>query len=780
MLYPEIEKSREITRAERRDDALWLFSEHSVHRIMPLSAETVRLSCFLASRELKEHEDIAIVEKKPFGDWSFSEDGEKIVLRTEKTVIEVDRKTAAYRYFNADGKLLLKERNDESRELEPFMTYKTVPGMTRTERVKTADGEKTVIRDAAKTDAGESLHCRLNLEWQDGEALFGLGQHEEGFGSLRGRTVYVHQGNRKIALPLLVSSLGYGLLLGCGSPAVFCDNEYGHFIYIEAAPSLDFYFLNGGSMAGAVALYRKLSGKASMLPKWAFGYIQSQERFETQREILDTAAEYRRRGIGLDCIVLDWMSWENGKWGQKSFDRSRFPDPTEMVDQLHKNNVKFMISVWPSVSATAENRRDFEEAGLMIPESEFYDPFEEKGREIYWRQTSEGLFKHGIDAWWCDNCEPFTPEWEQLFRPLPGRLYEMYCSQAGLRIDIEKSNEYALYHAKGVYEGQRAENSGKRVVNLTRSGYTGHQRFGTILWSGDIEAKWETLRKQIAAGLGFCASGHPYWTVDIGAFFVRRGKIWYWKGDFPDAEKDAGYCELFTRWYQWAAFLPVFRGHGTDCRRELWNFGDGGMFYEAMLAANRLRYRLTPYIYSAAGRTWLFDESIIRFLAFDYPDDEIAKNITDQYMFGDALIVCPVTKPMYYAPKNKKLDVEKSREVYLPEGDWYRLGEREKISGKRWISVPAGIESIPVFVKAGSIIPVAEPALSTAETPRSFTLAVYPGADGSFKFYDDAGDGYGYERGEYTLAEIAWNDAERKLSVPESIRDRVEKVEIVE
>ena len=785
MLYPEKEKSRRITRAERRDGSLWLYSDLFCHRLTPLEKGGIRSVTWL-SGDSRLKENISLICPEASEDWSFSETDKKILLSAKDAAVEIDLETSACRWLSPEGKLLLEEAPDEGRSLERFMTRRIVSGMAVTEKVKTADGEKTVIREAASEDAGLSCHARVHFNWQEGECLYGLGQHEEGFLDLRGKTVYIHQANRKIAMPLLMSSLGYGLLMNCGSPMILNDNEYGSYVYFEAVPAIDFCFLNGGGMQGTVSLYRELTGKAAMLPKWAFGYIQSQERFESQKEILDTAEEYRRRGIGLDCVVLDWQSWEYGKWGQKTFDRSRFPDPGEMTDKLHQNGVHFMISVWPSMNAAAENRRDFEDAGLMIPESEFYDPYKKEGRELYWRQTSEGLFRYGIDAWWCDNCEPFTPDWDQLNRPLPGRLFEQYCVQAGLRLPAELSNEYALYHAMGVYEGQRAENSEKRVVNLTRSGYAGHQRFGTILWSGDIEAKWQTLKRQIAAGLNFCASGHPYWTTDIGAFFVRRGKIWYWKGDFPEADADYGYRELMTRWYQWAAFLPVFRGHGTDCRRELWHYGadddgDGKIFYEAMLSANRLRYSLMPYIYSAAGLTWLEDGSIIKMLAFDYPDDPTARHISVQYMFGDRLMVCPVTEPMYYLPGSEKLpaDAPKTRRVYLPEGKWYPLGGHEPLDGGRWIDAEADISKIPVFVKAGSIIPTSSPALSTDEQPKDLHVYVYPSADGKYKFYDDAGDGYGYESGEYTLGEFVWQDGERRLDIPESLRERVKKVEIM-
>ena len=295
------------------------------------------------------------------------------------------------------------------------------------------------------------------------------------------------------------------------------------------------------------------------------------------------------------------------------------------------------------------------------------------------------------------------------------------------------------------------------MVNLTRSSYTGQQRYGTILWSGDIDASWDTLRKQIAVGLSFCASGLPYWTVDIGAFFVKRGAQWYWRGDFPAATEDMGYRELFTRWYQWACFLPVFRGHGTDCRRELWQFGDKGeMFYDVLVEMNKLRYRLMPYIYSQAGRVWLEDASMIKLLTFDFPEDEQVWDIRDQYLFGDSIMVCPVTEAMYYGAGSQPLgETCKQRKVYLPKGcGWYDYWTDTYYEGDQWIMADAPIEKIPLYVKAGSIIPVVEPADHVGsgyleKNGCDVTYRVYKGGDCSFLLYEDAGDGYGYERGEY-------------------------------
>lgn len=310
--------------------------------------------------------------------------------------------------------------------------------------------------------------------------------------------------------------------------------------------------------------------------------------------------------------------------------------------------------------------------------------------------------------------------------------------------------------------------SDRRVFNLTRSGTTGQQRYGAVLWSGDIAATWETFGRQIAAGVHFCASGLPYWTVDIGAFFVKEGDLWYWKGDYPQTTEDLGYRELFVRWYQWGAFLPVFRGHGTDCRRELWHF-DGGEnnFYEALLVANRLRYELMPYIYSLAGLSWLEDRSMIRHLAFGFPEDQEVWEIRDQYLFGEGLMVCPVTEPLYYGKNSHKLpERPKTRRVYLPEGYcWYDYWTNESYEGGQWIEAEAPLLHIPLFVREGTILPTAEPALSTEEQKTDLTVKIYPGRDSSFVLYEDAGDGFGYEKGEYCLTTLRWQEEQGRLEI---------------
>lgn len=806
MLTPIKAKSRAITDIKKMPDGLYLYSEAGICRLMPKTPRTVRITYTVRGEFDSEKKPGIVKEAEGAGNadqapaWSVEESQTDVALLTDELRIVVDRTTGSLSYFDREGKLLLRERDRLSREMEEFKVYR-VDGdaAIQKEKIETADGTKEVIRAAQKIYAGTLFHTRLNLQFQPDEMLFGLGQHEEGMWNLRGQTVYLHQANRKISVPMLLSSLGYGILTDTYSPMIFSDTAYASCLYTEADSEMDHYFIWGDGMEGVVKEYRKLTGKAAMLPKWAFGYIQSQERYETQEEILAVAKEYQDRNLGLDAIVLDWCSWEDGMWGQKSFDKKRFPDPADMIRKLHEGGVHFMMSIWPNMSEECDNYKEFDEKGLLLAGINIYDALSSEGRALYWKQVSRELWNKGVDAWWCDSSEPVTPEWNRIVKPEPSSMYAEYCQSVENYLPLQLSNAYGLYHAQALYEGQRGEASAadpaggaqraadetgsvsstqcaadetgsvsmeKRVVNLTRSGYTGQQRYGTILWSGDISASWDTFRRQIAAGLQFCASGLPYWTTDIGAFFVKRGLQWFWDGDYDDTNNDPGYRELFVRWYQWGCFLPVFRAHGTDCRRELWAFGDAGeMFYDALAKSNRLRYELMPYIYSQAGKVWLEDASMIKMLGFAFPQDAQALAVQDQYLFGDSMMVCPVTEPMYYEAGAKELkDVPKKRSVYLPKGcGWFDYWTNRWYEGGQWIEADAPLETIPLFIREGSIIPTEHPALHTKESGSRIMLRIYAGSDADYTLYEDAGDGYGYERGEYALTKFHWDDRLQEL-----------------
>ncbi len=381
--------SAKILKTERRGGSLWLYSDLGTHRLSPKNAWNICVS-FTCENNFSDASRPGILKRDDFNDWNFEITDREVILRTDEITLKINLDTASYCWYNKNGNLLLQEIEKDSRNLEKFDLVKIAEA--KAEKVWTADGEKEVIKESAYEVTGHSWHSRLNLKFQDKEELYGLGQHEEGLGSLRGNMIYLHQANKKIAVPMLVSSLGYGILMDTYSPMIFSDTQYGSYLYSEAVFEMEYYFMYGGDMRGVIAQYRFLTGKAALLPRWAFGYIQSQERYESQEEIERVVKEYRERGIGLDCIVLDWCSWEDGKWGQKTLDHSRFPEPRKMIERIHKDHVKFMISIWANTDEKTKDYAELKEAGLLLLGCSVYDAFSDKGRAMYWNQAKEGLY----------------------------------------------------------------------------------------------------------------------------------------------------------------------------------------------------------------------------------------------------------------------------------------------------------------------------------------------------------------------------------------------------
>jgi alpha-D-xyloside xylohydrolase len=408
------------------------------------------------------------------------------------------------------------------------------------------------------------------------------------------------------------------------------------------------------------------------------------------------------------------------------------------------------------------------ELGYLLGNQVTYDAFNPEARECYWRQANEGLFSYGIDAWWCDCTEPFEADWRGAVKPEPEERMHINTEEAKRYLDPELINAYSLLHSQGIYEGQRKTTRAKRVVNLTRSAYLGQQRYATITWSGDVAANCETLRRQIAEGLNFCATGMPYWTTDIGAFFVKHDpELWFWNGDYDEGVDDLGYRELYVRWFQFGTFLPMFRSHGTDTPREIWRFGEPGeSMYDALKKYLGLRYRLLPYIYSLAGWTTHDSYTMLRALPFDFRNDPVTYDLGDQFMFGPAFLVNPVTRPMYYTVGSVPLtNVKRTRWVYLPAGsDWYDFWTDRYFHGGQTIEAEAPLDKIPLYVRAGSIVPLGPHRQHVNDQPGApIELHVYLGNDASFLLYEDEGDGYGYEDGAFSTIEITWEDTARRL-----------------
>ncbi|MDU7473955.1 MAG: glycoside hydrolase family 31 protein [Paenibacillus macerans] len=692
-------------------------------------------------------------------------------ISTELLKVMVDKSTCAFSYWDSSGSLLAAEPSGGGKTLERTDVYRTIfdASADGVETDRGADGFRARAEGMNRIFDRQAYHTKLEFDWQAGEALYGLGSHEEGMMNLRGKHQYLYQQNMKAVIPALLSTRGYGILVDSYSYMSFHDDSFGSYIWTDVDDEMEFYFIYGPEFDQIIAGIRYLTGEAPMLPKWAYGYVQSKERYVSQEELIDTVQEYRGRGLPLDCIVLDWQSWTGELWGQKTLDPQRFPDPSEMMRKLHALNAKLMVSIWPIMKEGGDNHREMSEHGFLLGNQATYDAFTDEARRLYWKQAHAGLFSHGIDAWWCDCTEPFEADWKGAVKPEPEQRMLMNTAEAKLYLDPEYINAYSLLHSKGIYEGQRSVTDGKRVVNLTRSAYAGQHRYGAVTWSGDISANWETLRKQIADGLNFCAAGSPYWTLDIGAFFVHNHKdLWFWNGDYNDGVADLGYRELYVRWFQLGACLPMFRSHGTDTPREIWQFGEPGEpFYDTLAKYLKLRYRLLPYIYSLAGAVAHHSYTMLRALAFDYREDARVHDIDDQFMLGPAFLVAPVTTAMYYGPGSRELQgVSKSRSVYLPAGEWYDYWTDERIEGGQTREAKADLETLPLFVRAGSIIPVGPDVQYADERPEAvIRLKVYPGKDAEFTLYEDEGDTYNYEAGAYSTIEMRWCESDRTLTI---------------
>lgn len=700
--------------------------------------------------------------------YSFEDQSDTLTMFLKNFYIVVNKKTAAINYYNKNGKLLTKEPETDGKSLKPITVIKKLfDDSVKIETEKNADGVRARVEGEREVVDRTAYETKLHFCFEDGEALYGLGSYEEGIMNLRGHHQYLYQQNLKSVMPLLVSTNGYGVLVDSYSNMTFRDDIYGSYIWTEVSDEMDYYFIYGPEIDSVIKGYRSLTGKVPMLPKWAFGYIQSKERYKTQQELIEIVSQYRKYKIPLDCIVLDWQSWPGDLWGQKSFDPERFEDPEAMMDELHKLNARLMVSIWPIMTNNGPNQLEMQEKGFLLGNQANYDAFNPAARELYWKQANEGIFSKGTDAWWCDCTEPFEADWNGEIKPEPEQRVKINTDEAKKYLDPGYINAFSLLHSKGLYEGQRNTTSKKRVVNLTRSSFAGQQRYSTITWSGDISASWETLRNQIPSGLNFCAAGSPYWTLDIGAFFVDKKTQWFWDGKYPAGCKDKGYRELYTRWLQYGCFLPMFRSHGTDTPREVWQFGEpGSMFYDTLVKFINFRYRLLPYIYSTSWKVTNDDYTLMRALPFDFQADKKTYNISDQYMFGHAFMVCPVTKPMYYETNSKELlNTEKSREVYLPEGScWFNFWTGEQFQGGKTITADAPIDIMPLFIKSGSIIPMGPFVQHSGESKDSeIELRIYPGNDATFLLYSDEGDTYNYEKDCYSIIEINWIDSEKKL-----------------
>jgi alpha-D-xyloside xylohydrolase len=519
---------------------------------------------------------------------------------------------------------------------------------------------------------------------------------------------------------------------------------------------VDYYFIYGPSFDNIIASYRKATGEAPMFPKWAFGLFQSQDRYKSQVEVLSVKDNYRKNNIPVDCIVQDWFYWEPDVIGSHKFWPERYPDPKAMVAELHKANIHAMISIWPVMAKGTANYNAMAKAGNLTTIlwdnvmthtfDNYYDAHSEKARKMYWDQARDSLIKpQGWDAWWVDQCEPDNGTL------LDERRKAVFAIGRG----IDYFNTYSLMHSTGLYENWRKDIPGKRAFFLIRQAFAGQQRNAATLWSSDITCTWNAYRNQVPQGINACVSGIPYWTSDIGGYHF------HWQAPDWSAPKNR---ELFTRWFQFGTFSPIFRIHGKG-ERALFSDNWDATTKSILLNYDNLRYRLLPYIYSLTWKVTNEGYTIMRSLAFDFPDDDAIKSIPDQYMFGPAFMVNPVTKSLYNLSNSQ--DIKKTRKVYLPKmSDWYDFWTGKLINGGQTIDADAPIETIPLYVRAGSIIPMG-PYLqyATEKGADPIEIRVYTGANADFVLYEDENDTYDYESGKYSTITMSWNEAEKTFTI---------------
>lgn len=573
------------------------------------------------------------------------------------------------------------------------------------------------------------------------EAFYGLGQHQAGVWNYRGSEVDLSQENTNIAVPLLVSSKGYGIYWNNDSRSRF-NNRFVHYMYLssEVADAIDYYFIYGPDLDRIVAGYRLLTGNPPLFGKWAYGFWQCKNRYRSQAELLGIAEKYRRLHISVDNIVQDWFWWT--RTGEFVFNKN-YPDPKSMVEQLHRDHFHLMVSVWPFFYPGTSTYEDMDKRGFFIDRTKaaafhplgtaLYDATNPAARAYYWHLLDNALFKIGVDAWWEDTTEPETEGVEENVL-----VHNKIAIGSGARY----ANLYPLMANSVIYDGQRKETDRKRVFILSRSAFAGSQRYGVTAWSGDILSDWVSFRRQIPAGLNFELSGLPYWTTDIGGFILGH----------PD---DPEYRELFVRWFQYGAFCPIFRVHGTRApdENELWSYGPEAQ--SILTSFDRLRYRLLPYIYSLAWMTTNANYTPMRPLVMDFRTDRRAQNIGDQFLYGPAFLVNPVTQPG-----------ARSRQVYLPQARWYDFWTGSSTDGGKIVDAAAPLDRMPLYVRAGSIVPLGPDVEYSDQRPADpIELRVYAGANGDFTLYEDENDSYDYEKGAYATIPFHWDDASRTLTI---------------
>ncbi|MBR5391384.1 MAG: DUF5110 domain-containing protein [Prevotella sp.] len=635
------------------------------------------------------------------------------------------------------------------------------------------------------------------------EAIYGLGTIQNGKMNRRGEHKRMEQSNLEDFQNVLQSIKGWGLYWENYSPTQFDDDASGMSFTSEVGEGIDYYFMYGGSADGVIAQMRHLTGDVPMFPLWTYGFWQSKERYKTAAETESIVDKYRELQVPLDGIIQDWQYWgSNYLWNAMDFLSEDFSNGQQLIKNVHQKHAHFMISIWASFGPQTRQFRELDEKGLLMPFETWpqsgishvwppmreypsgvkvYDAFSQEARDIYWKYLKK-LYDYGTDAWWMDSTDPdfFNPRESDYEHPVTGGTWR------SLR------NAFPLETVRGVYEAQRqaslpmeGQGVAKRVFIMTRSAFAGQQHYGSNMWSGDVNSSWDMLRKQVPAGLSFSLTGNPNFNTDIGGFFCSS----YNTSGPASAPRNPQFQELYIRWMQYGLFCPVFRSHGADAPREIWQFGKKGEpVYDAIEKMIRLRYRLIPYLYSTAWQVTSNNESYLRPLFSDFAADKKVWDMTDEFMFGRSILACPILDPQYTEEKiirtnamtgwdrqsavdNSQLTVDftsmKTATKYLPKGtDWYDFSTGKRYKGGQMVKLTTSLQDVPMFVRAGSIVPLGPVMQYVGEkTWDNLEIRVYPGADGQFTLYEDEGDSYNYEKGVYSTITFQWNDRTRTLTI---------------
>ncbi len=721
------------------------------------------------SAEMPEKKSYPVVMEPHKTEFSYKQDGNIVFLSSENIIVELDLMTGKVEYNDKNGKLILSEK--------PYGTNFA--------------GRKDVDKDSYTVSQAFMLEPE--------EVIYGLGQRQQGVMNHRNQKIELRNVNTNICIPYFTSEKGYGVYWDNPGLSEFNDTPYETSFTSQVGLCSDYYFMyEDGTMDGVLSSLRDLTGKATMFPLWTMGYWQCRERYKSSDELCDILDKYRELKVPLDGIVQDWQYWGcDSNWNAMRFMNPRYinkvgdkewmkyipggfngdeagsvkiepriKSPQQMVDHVHKQNAHLMISIWASFGPWTDQYKELKNMNALIPIDTWphksgaapYDPFNEKARDLYWKYLTH-MYDMGFDAWWTDSTEP------DHFN-IKDKDYDFMTADGSYR---SVYNAFPLLTNKGIYEHQRAVSDDKRLFLMTRSSYLGQHHYGSFSWSGDVVSSWRTMKQQIPAGLNYMLCGIPFWTTDLAGFFG-----WEYNNDW----NNVAYQELHVRWFQWGCFQPMMRNHcSSPMMNEIWLFGkEGDWAYDAQKRIIELRYRLLPYIYSTAGECVHNDGVMMRPLVMDFAADRRAILLDDEYLFGRNILACPVTEPLYTkkVEKNKGVttveDVataSKPYKVYLPKGTkWIDFWTNEVLDGGQDVNRECPISIMPVYIKAGSILPLGpDVQYSTEKKWDNLDICIYPGADGEFTLYEDEFDNYNYEKGMFSTIKFMWNDKERKLTI---------------